>query len=248
VRIVGCSRSVIVLAPCSGLVTVEQCHKVTVVGVAAQLAVHNSYDLELHVHAALAPPVLSGDCRNIVFGPFHTHYPRLLVHLAAARLQPPDLALQQDDDMQQQQLQPLWARPINLTGKAAPQVWSLLPAEDLGLFVTPFAEPPPPGALACAENPFRLPPAYAAALGARVRLVEGLVRRVATASPPPRAESKAADEHEHKDQPDQRKLAIERIIEGAFRDWLITSGNHRQVLDLVKLGASGESGAGSAGL
>jgi hypothetical protein len=249
VRIVGCSRCVIVLAPCSGIVTVEQCHKVTIVGVAAQFAVHNSYDLELHVHAALAPPVLSGDCRNIVLGPFHTHYPRLLVHLAAARLQPADLAMQHDDKNQQHQVLSLWARPNNLTGKAGRQVWSLLPAEDLGLFVTPFAEPPPPGALACSENPFRLPPAYAAALGARVRVVEGLMQRVAAASPPPRAESKAADEqHEQKKQRDQRKLAVERAIEGAFRDWLISSGNHRQVLDLVKLGSSGASGAGTAGL
>ena len=84
-------------------------------------------------------------------------------------------------------------------------------------------DPPPPprdgrAPAATTANPFPLPAAYADATEAKVRRVGELQAAVREA---------ALDEG--------RRRELQAAIQAHFRDWLVSSGNMRQIFDLSRL-------------
>ena len=91
-------------------------------------------------------------------------------------------------------------------------------------FIVPVVENGPGGAAANADastqthtNPFVLPPEYAAALEAKVRSVAQLRGAVKDAA-----------------LSDARRRELQGVIQAHFKDWLLHSGNMRQVFDLAR--------------
>lgn len=250
VRIVGCTNSIIVLGPCAEIVTIEHCSNLEVMGITQYLTVGNSYDCKINVHTLKARPILFGDCRSLELGPFNTFYPRLNQHLVSVGIDPkksfPSLSF-------------LCLQPVDITVQtgSGSSAWTLLPPSDFTPFVVPLQEPS--FGDACRDNPVGLPPLYAQALFQKVDRVESLLRRLALAytsdnqyddteeeSPKddcdtPTGESKMeqpATDGSSKESTIPRRQQLERLFQEYFRDWLISTGNVRQVLDLVKLNAS----------
>uniref|UniRef100_A0A7S2WIK0 TBCC domain-containing protein 1 n=1 Tax=Mucochytrium quahogii TaxID=96639 RepID=A0A7S2WIK0_9STRA len=115
VRIIGCSKCTIVLGPCSGIVTLEHCSEVQIIGISNYLSIGNCYDSQINVHTIQSAPVLFGDCLGLQFAPFNTFYPRLNLHLASIGM-----------DISTQTNEPLWNAPLNVSAKSESPVWTIL--------------------------------------------------------------------------------------------------------------------------
>ncbi|GBG27400.1 TBCC domain-containing protein 1 [Hondaea fermentalgiana] len=224
---------------------------VLIMGITRNLAVGNSYDCKINMHTLDARPVLFGDCRGLELGPFNTFYPRLGRHLLQAGIDARVTFPTTDFPC---------LKPIDITDQtAAGAAWTLLQPAEFAPFAVPF---PDPGLHdACRDNPVGLPPAYAQSLFQKVDRVESLLRRLSTAylttddndldpgfedakeSDSPTNESKSATSSSSASSADttSRKQQLERAFQDAFRDWLATSGNARQIIDLIKLQPNDEA-------
>eukprot|EP00871_Galdieria_phlegrea_P001043 jgi/Galph1/193/GphlegSOOS_G4949.1 len=107
-----------------------------------------------------------------------------------------------------------WNEPFVIEGSTnpLPSVASILPPDQL----TPFAVPVYYNDGQTKKNPVTLPKEYLEAAEEKTSAVDAL-----------RALVRHSQTHEH--------VNLERTIQFYFRDWLISSGNIRQIHDLVKL-------------
>jgi TBCC domain-containing protein 1 len=172
------------------------------------------------LHLAVArPPLVLGDTRGVRCAPYNTHYDALGAHLATA-----GLATAPNCWDQCATLAPPPAPLPPGVPPPKPPLSALLP-EDFCPFVVPFAAaegsaaaPAPAGRAPTTANPFPLPQAYAAATEAKVRRVGELQAAVREA---------ALDE--------ARRRELQAAIQAHFREWLVSSGNMRQIFDLSRL-------------
>mmetsp|Transcript_22771 Transcript_22771/g.40363 ORF Transcript_22771/g.40363 Transcript_22771/m.40363 type:complete len:572 (+) Transcript_22771:116-1831(+) len=208
IRIVECHKCTIVLAPCAGILTLQHCSEITVIGIAGDLSICNTYDSFIHVHTLHGGPILSGECQNIQFGPYHTFYPRLNIHLAA---------LDMTSTLYGAEQRYLWKSPRDISRRGLTKSFSLLNPGDLNIFVTPI--PDPLVETPCTELVIELPKEYADAMEAKITSVKVLLQEVNRAG----KERNGCDEQK-----------LEQGIQMKFKEWLISSGNARQVMDLIK--------------
>ena len=212
----------------------EQCERCTVVAVARYVQLRSCHGGVLHLGVA-RPPLVLGDTRGVRVAPYNTHYDALGAHMAAAGLSASLNCWDQATTLAA-------APPTTVTAAAGaaggaagmaastgavaapkPHLASL-PPEEFSPFVVPFAAadgaaPAPAGRAPTTANPFPLPPAYAAATEAKVRRVSELQAAVREA---------ALDEG--------RRRELQGAIQAHFREWLVASGNMRQIFDLSRLG------------
>ena len=226
--IFGCTDCTVVVGPVRGLLRVVGCERVQVVSACRRLIVSSCVDSVFPVFSA-SHPILSGDNRACQFAPYNTAYEALAGHLARAGLAP---------------TVNYWFAPLDLNTVVLPAFspassppkppeleaetdsfspLALPPDKFLTLTVptrsssASLARPPP-------QNPFPLPLEYAAALRARLDAVQSLQREVLAQG---KGQSISAD-------PAARVL-VEDAVRAHFADWLVTSGNLRQVVDLLHL-------------
>ncbi len=221
--LVNCVDCTVVVGAAGRAVRLEGCERCCVVAAARHVQVRGCHGGVLHL-AAARPPLALGDTRGVRVAPYNTHYDALGAHLAAAGLG----ALVGGAGA--------WQRHVQLPPPSAPPAkppLSPLPADEFCPFVVPFSAragasgpdgeaPAPPrdarAPPATTANPFPLPAAYADATEAKVRRVGELQTAVREA---------ALD--------DARRRELQAAIQSHFRDWLITSGNMRQIFDLSRL-------------
>ena len=205
----------------------EQCERCTVVAAARHVQLRSCRGGVLHL-AVAHPPLVLGDTRGVRVAPYNTHYDALGAHLAVTGLTP---ALAHAN---------CWDAAVTLAppphhgaapaGAAAPKPALVsLPPEEFCPFVVPFpaaadgaaasALPPFSRAPPTTANPFPLPHAYATATEAKVRRVGELQASVREAS-----------------LDDARRRELQAAIQAHFREWLVASGNMRQIFDLSRLG------------
>ena len=263
VTIAACTGCTIVVGAVAGLLHVVDCEKTTITSAARRILVSNSCDV-LHCVFTPSPPLLVGDNRNCQFAPYNSYYEGMRDDLLATGLAAAVLPENQSprSEVTVAAWPPLqcasnkWNHPIELSKLELPQVGGnpspavddkskpqddaamqtpvLLPASAFDVLFVPMVnearqhedviEGGPAGSQYCrllAEvlqlSPFRLPVEYerqATGKADRVRNLQLLVKKNLTE--------------------DQQRLFEEELNRG-FRDWLVTSGNLRQVLDLVHL-------------
>lgn len=227
VAITGCMDCTIVLGAVGGVLKLELCERVNMVAAAQRTSIVTCRDSTLCLAAAHRPLVL-GDCRHVQLAPYNSHYDRLEAHLRVAGISP---------------TQNHWDEPINMTRKpttaeGSPSTTnsrgagsevpdklavSLLPPEKFMPFMVPFRMPPESsGSEAEASrthtNPFPVPQSYNLALESKVHAVQEMRQAVAHA---------ALDE--------LRKKELQSAIQAYFKEWLVASGNMRQVFDLAHM-------------
>ncbi|KAK3278470.1 hypothetical protein CYMTET_13592 [Cymbomonas tetramitiformis] len=229
VAITGCMDCTIVLGAVGGVLKLELCERVNVVAAAQRTSIVTCRDSTLCLAASQRPLVL-GDCRHVQLAPYNSHYDRLEAHLRVAGISP---------------TRNHWDEPINMTRKpttaeGSPSVTnsrsagsevpdklavSLLPPEKFMPFMVPFRMPPESGASEAEAsrggthtNPFPVPQTYNLALESKVHAVQEMRQAVAHA---------ALDE--------LRKKELQTAIQAYFKEWLVASGNMRQVFDLAHM-------------
>jgi len=220
--IFGCTDCIVVLGATGKAVKVEHCERVQLLAPCARIRIANCRECVFYLGTNQNPLVL-GDNHKIQVAPYNTFYPRLDAHLSEVGVDPSVN---------------LWNVPITL-GKTDPhdpnlptagaadgelETASLLPPERFVPFVVPFRTPSTPSVSSEQQqavtraNPFVLPKAYLQALQQKTKTVETLRQTLKTA---------VLEEN--------KKKELTNVIQAHFKEWLLASGNIRQVYDLARL-------------
>ena len=214
----GCSDCTIVVGAVGRCLRVEGCSRVTVIAGCGQAVLSSCHDSVFHL-GVNSPPLLLGDGRNVQLAPFNTAYDGLEGHLRQAGVSAATN---------------LWDSPeapgavAGPTGDSLPEVaaaFHCLPPGNFAPFVVPFKGPggsPGEEASKLATNPFKLPEEYAAAVKAKVSAVKEL-----------RLALKGANLEEG------ARAELQSCIQSHFKEWLVASGNLRQIYDLALMEPEG---------
>lgn len=79
-HVIGCSDCIIYLGPIIGVLTIEHCERVRVVGPCGRVRLVNCIDTKINLWTGYRP-LLLGDCRGIVAGPYCARYPNAKMHV-----------------------------------------------------------------------------------------------------------------------------------------------------------------------
>ncbi|CAM9288758.1 unnamed protein product [Chrysoparadoxa australica] len=222
VTILGCTECTIVVGAAAGLVRVAECERIQVIVACKRIMVTNSHESVFPIFTS-NNPVLSGDNRTCQFAPYNACYPMLRKHLLSAGLaaaSPPATNL--------------WHMPIDVTTIGVPNLSLGYSRESKGkqqqlrgpdinpglmqpeafftLTIPCPSEHSNQDSEQLVENPFALPEDYAAVLRARDSLVGELQMRI-------QESGLSQDKQAH----------LEDVVKEKFTEWLVSSGNLRQV-------------------
>ncbi|KAK1936695.1 TBCC domain-containing protein 1 [Phytophthora citrophthora] len=198
----------IILAPNTGILLMERCENVQLTAISGLVRVSNCLDTRLNVYT-LSPIVVSGENVGVILGPYNTKYSGLKQQLSTV----PFLCNSES--------QGCWNKFLDVdTDKDSmadtdkPPVSLQVPEtfRDVCIPVKPAAGTGP------SERPFPIPPEYVAAVRKQYETVEAL-RQLVT-----------SDEFDL-----TKKRTMEVVIQLKFKEWLSSTSNVRQILDLVHL-------------
>lgn len=264
VTIAACTGCTIVVGAVAGLLHVVDCERTVITSAARRVLVSNSCDVQLCLFTP-CPPLLVGDIRSCQFAPYNTYYDGLREDLLSTGLAAAEPSRHSDSEAGPwlQCASNKWKQPVELSKLEVPQVPGaapaapvspgaddramgasandvtmqapvLVPASEYRILFCPVVgdsesrrrEPDAapnesPYCRFLAEvlqlSPFRLPLEYerSALLKAeRMKHIQQTVQKNLT--------------------PEQQ-VRFEEELNRGFREWLVASGNLRQVLDLVHL-------------
>ncbi|KAL8022279.1 putative TBCC domain-containing protein [Plasmopara halstedii] len=204
----ACKNCRIITAPNTGILTMERCENVQVTSLSGLIRISNCLDARLNVYTLL-PMIVSGENVGVVLGPYNTKFSGLKQQLSTAPF------------LFHAESQGSWNNFLDLDSDkdsmsdtdAAPV--SLQVPETFREVCVPVKFAVGAGS---AERPFPIPSEYAATVKKHHETVESL-RQLVT-----------SDEFDL-----TKKRTMEMVIQLKFKDWLSSSGNVRQVLDLVHL-------------
>eukprot|EP00698_Gefionella_okellyi_P023071 TRINITY_DN7758_c0_g1_i1.p1 TRINITY_DN7758_c0_g1~~TRINITY_DN7758_c0_g1_i1.p1 ORF type:complete len:528 (+),score=126.53 TRINITY_DN7758_c0_g1_i1:68-1651(+) len=205
VNISGCVNCTIVLGAVERIILVERSERIKLIGATRAIRIASCKDCTFYL-CTNTPPQLAGTNLDVVFAPYNTHYPKLEQHLTRASVNP---------------LYNKWDQPVLLWTAAAAaedpsgqqRAFKLMPPESFTPFVVPFVMRGQ-----TVSNPCVLPASYEAAVQRKQHAVADLRFTVASLD---------VDEATVRD--------VQTVIEGQFKEWLSTSGNIRQVYDLLRV-------------
>lgn len=256
VTISFCTGCTIVVGAVAGLLYILDCEKTQLTSPARRLLISNSSDVLSHIFTP-SPPLLVGDNRNCQLAPYNTYYDGLrddllATGLAAVIMQDPSSSPTSTSSASWplQCASNKWKLPVELSKLEIPQVDEdssnianddaamqtpiLLPASEFNVLFVPLVsaskqqaeESESGGAMESKYNqmlaqvlqlsPFRLPVEYERHVIGKADRMRDLQALMKTLS-------------------EDQRARLEDELNRGFRDWLVTSGNLRQVLDLVHL-------------
>ncbi|RLN66679.1 hypothetical protein BBJ28_00012741 [Nothophytophthora sp. Chile5] len=217
----ACKNCRILTAPNVGVLSMERCENVQLTALSGLIRVSNCLDSRLNIYT-LFPVIMSGENVGVVLGPYNSKYAGLAQQLAATPF------LYNPESMG------CWNSFLDLdSDKAADsmadtekQAISLQAPETFREVCVPVK---PSAGAGSAERPFPIPAEYASAVKSQYETVESL-RQLVT-----------SDEFDL-----STKRTMEVVIQLRFKEWLSTTSNVRQILDLVHIeraNPNSESGA-----
>jgi len=231
VVISGCSNCTILIAAAS-LVTVEACQSIKLTVGCRRIHVSNSVDSTLYI-LTNRHPILLGENHDLILAPFNALMSECLALWRRLRV----------DRSRNRWAEPLWisrsGNNVVLSGGGETGVpgQSVMPPHNFFCITVPSHKPLPTSIVASQANPCPLPPAYASALQSKHKQVLDLRKEI--------AETEAVSAGGN-------KQVLHRAIQAKFKEWLVSSGNMRQVQDLIHMehpqleGVSSRGGAGGA--
>lgn len=255
--IARCSNCTIVVGAVAGLIHIADCDKISISIAGRRVLISNSVDVIINMFSP-SPPLLVGDNRTCQFAPYNTHYDGIREDLLATGLAAAVLSSEPAETPPNwpplQCASNKWKQPVEVSKLEVPhgpntgsptapplspgaddramgtsgsdstlQAPILQPAAEYRVLFVPLDRPKEEN-MYCRLlgevlqlSPFRMPVEYeksALAKPDRMKYIQSTVQK--------------------KLNPDQQKRFEDQLNRG-FRDWLVTSGNLRQVLDLVHL-------------
>ncbi|CAH0473692.1 unnamed protein product [Peronospora belbahrii] len=209
VTISACKNCRIVTAPNTGILSMERCENVQLTSLSGLIRVSNCLDTRLNVYT-LSPVIVSGENVGVIVGPYNTKYSGLKQQL----LKVPFLYNAESMGCWNSFLDLDGEKDSIMTDTDKPPVSIQVPEtfRDVCVPVNPVAGVGP------AERPFPIPPEYVAVVKKQYETVESL-RKLVT-----------SDEFDL-----TKKRTMEVVIQVKFKEWLSSTSNVRQILDLVHL-------------
>ncbi|RMX62111.1 hypothetical protein DD238_005196 [Peronospora effusa] len=208
VTILACKNCRVVLAPNTGILSLERCENVQLTSLSGLIRVSNCLDTRLNVYTLL-PVIVSGENVGLILGPYNTKYAGLKQQLLtmpflynAESMGCWNTFLDLDSDKD------------NMADTDKPPVSIQVP-ETFRDVCVPVKSGTGAGS---AERLFSIPPEYIAAVKKQYETVESL-RQLVT-----------SDEFDL-----TKKRTMEVVIQLKFKEWLSSTSNVRQILDLVHL-------------
>ncbi|CAI5746968.1 unnamed protein product [Peronospora destructor] len=213
VTVLACKNCRIVLAPNTGILSLERCENVQLTALCGLIRVSNCLDTRLNVYTLL-PVIVSGENVGLILGPYNTKYSGLKQQLLTV----PFLYNAESKGCWNSFLD-LDSDKDNMADTDKPPVSIQVPEtfRDVCVPVKPGAGAGP------TERPFPIPPEYVAAVKKQYETVESL-RQLVT-----------SDEFDL-----TKKRTMEVVIQLKFKEWLSSTSNVRQILDLVHLDRGNE--------
>eukprot|EP00002_Diphylleia_rotans_P001924 TRINITY_DN11158_c0_g1_i1.p1 TRINITY_DN11158_c0_g1~~TRINITY_DN11158_c0_g1_i1.p1 ORF type:complete len:521 (+),score=98.00 TRINITY_DN11158_c0_g1_i1:73-1635(+) len=215
VTIAGCKNCTIVVGAVRNVLSIEECEHVRVISLCNSLRVRNSQDCTFNLCTNLNP-ILSGTNSRITFGPYNTSYPSVKEHLTVCAIFPE--INKWDLPINVAGLTPLTPSSQAAEGKRTDNgdtPYSVMAPESFTPFTVPFSFDGEP-----TTNPTIVPQAYIDALQMKLQTVNSVKNLMKESSLDPVSQSK-----------------LQGIIEGQFQEWLASSGNLRQIQDLLAIQA-----------
>ena len=224
---VGCQYCVVVLGPVTGIVSADHCDGLKLICAANCVVLSNTVDSELSV-CLKNRPILTGDCRRIRFGPYCTFYPRLDVHLRSTGIgfSPNDSLRWKDPLVTNEKIHDHGESKLEKDYKC----YSLCTPDEFEPFLVPFRDAKLSKEKTCKHMPLPIELEYIQALKKKKLNAKAMLKSID--SIPLQAEGKNDLD---KEQVRLKRAGVHQTIQAAFRDWLVSTGNVRQVVDLVKL-------------
>ncbi|KAL4163766.1 hypothetical protein KRP22_005193 [Phytophthora ramorum] len=207
VTISACKNCRIVTAPNTGILSMERCENVQLTSLSGLVRVSNCLDTRLNVYT-LSPVIVSGENVGVILGPYNTKYSGLKQQLSTV----PFLFNAESQGSWNLYLDLDSEKDITDTDKPPVSIQVPETFRDVCVPVKPAAGSGP------AERPFPIPPEYVAAVRKQYETVESL-RQLVT-----------SDEFDL-----TKKRTMEVVIQLKFKEWLSSTSNVRQILDLVHL-------------
>ncbi|KAG7400700.1 TBCC domain-containing protein 1 [Phytophthora boehmeriae] len=210
VMVSACKNCRIIIAPNTGILSMERCENVQLTGLSGLVRVSNCLDSRLNVYT-LSPIIMSGENVGVVLGPYNTKYAGLSQQLATVPY------------LYNPESQGCWNSFLDLdnekenlgdTDTEKPPISVQIPDtfRDVCVPVKPVA-----GA-GTAERPFPVPAEYVTAVRKQYETVDSLRQMV------------TSDEFDL-----NAKRTMEVVIQLKFKEWLSSTSNVRQILDLVQI-------------
>lgn len=206
VHIFGCVNCTIVLGPVAKVLNIEHCEHTRVIATCRSLTISNSLECNLFV-CVNASPVVFNNNTGIKIAPYNTHYNALEEHLIFAGVNP---------RLNKWKKGKIVNKANDNKNSNSGNIWSILPPKDFSSFVTPFEVEIKTNQPPTQTNPCILPGDYSNELVRKIEVASTLCARV-------RATSKACNVGNE----------LHNAVNNSFREWLISSGNLRHVLDLL---------------
>ncbi|POM78776.1 Tubulin binding cofactor C domain containing hypothetical protein [Phytophthora palmivora] len=208
VTISACKNCRIITAPNTGILSMERCENVQLTSLSGLVRVSNCLDTRLNVYT-LFPVIVSGENVGVILGPYNTKYSGLKQQLSTV----PFLCNPES--------QGSWNKFLDLDNDKDTMADTDKPPISLQVpetFRDVCVPVKPTGGAGPAERPFPIPPEYVAAVRKQYETVESL-RQLVT-----------SDEFDL-----TKKRTMEVVIQLKFKEWLSSTSNVRQILDLVHL-------------
>jgi TBCC domain-containing protein 1 len=207
VELVGCTRCTVVVGAVGRVASVHHCDRLTLLATAGALRAHSLSESCLHLCTATRP-LLWGENHSLSLAPFAAVYASLPRHMAAAGISP-DLG-------RNRWAQPICCLPALAAGTApdASACFSLLPPRSYLPFHIPFDVLA--GMTAGSRIPpvVQLPDVYAEALASHTQQLRLFSEQLVLCS-------------------DSVKSEVGAALQARFREWLVRTGNMRQVVELL---------------
>ncbi|KAG6612739.1 TBCC domain-containing protein 1 [Phytophthora cinnamomi] len=204
----SCKNCRVIMAPNTGILSMERCENVQLTSLSGLVRVSNCLDTRLNVYT-LSPIIVSGENVGVILGPYNTKYSGLKQQLSTV----PFLCNGESQGCWNTFLD-LDSEKDSMADMDKPPISLQVPEtfRDVCVPVKPVAGAGP------AERPFPIPPEYVAAVRKQYETVESL-RQLVT-----------SDEFDL-----TKKRTMEVVIQLKFKEWLSSTSNVRQILDLVHL-------------
>ncbi len=223
--IFACTDCTIVIGATAGLVRIVDCERIQLASAARRLLVNNCIECVFTCFAAYSP-VLSGDNRSCMFAPHNAPYPRLSSHMRMAGLpdsSPPAINhwCHPVEAESAGAMLNSWARGLTSSdNSASPSQHLLLPPELFFFISVPHCNMEGGNSKSPGEHefsPISLPQNYIDEQGNKEECIAEMLENLRV--------SLSSDEG----------VSAKDVMTDYFREWLISSGNIMQILNLVAM-------------
>ena len=250
----GCTDCTIVVGAVEAVLSLERCERVTLIASCKQLRISNSFDCTFHLFTPCRP-LLLGDNRSLIFAPYNTTYNPLIQHLKQARLiqsgsnNNSSTVVSNASSLPIEWPENLWNKPHDLDiDQDGDDAYKLMEPEYFFPFAVPINDVVDDTMDTSNSNkskrkrnknimgPVPLPKEFQDAIVKKSSNVDELRELIKAPLPNINQEENSSPNANNSENMNiVAENELEAAVQEKFREWLVSSGQIREVADLIGL-------------